>query len=128
MKENTKPFVRIQSSITIRVTAGLQYEDVTNADAHVADRLKINSMWTQGMCVVEKGTHVYPSEITSWPTVKALVKDGLFTIGEYLDEADEKVQEKKSDLETFIAKEKELIAPKQEKKASKLADIAGDEE
>ena len=38
-------FVQIQSDVTIRVTTGLQNKDVTNPDAHVPDRLKVNPEW-----------------------------------------------------------------------------------
>lgn len=125
----TKPYVRIQSDKTIRVTAGLQNVDVTNPDAHVADRLKISPMWPKSMVIIEAGAHVYPSEIIEWPTVQALAKDKVLTIGQFVDSPEDKAEEQKQLLE----ENKDIIAPKTEyrnkdDKAARLADIAGDEE
>lgn len=126
MKTN-KQFVRIQSNKTIRVTAGLQHLDVTNPDAHVADRLKISPSWPKAMVIIEAGAHVYPSDITEWPAVKALAKDKVLTIGEYLDVPEDKAVEQAQMLEAA----KDIIAPKVEEKIekkAKLADIAGEDE
>lgn len=84
-----KKFVRIQSERTIMVTAGLQNMDVTNKDAHVADRLKISPMWPKTTCLIKKGAYWYPAEITLWNTVKNLAKDKILTIGEMSDTCDE---------------------------------------
>lgn len=67
-------FVRIQSNETIHVTCGLQNKDVTNADAHVPDRLKVSATWPKATVLIQKGAHMYPSEIVEWATVKALAK------------------------------------------------------
>lgn len=126
MKTN-KPFVRIQSDKTIRVTPGLQHLDVTNPDAHVPDRLKISPSWPKSMVLIEAGAHVYPSEITEWPTVRALAKDKILTIGEYLDSPQDKAAEQAEVIESA----RELISPKKEiveEKKNKLADIAGEDE
>ena len=116
----TKPYVRIQSSTTIMVTAGLQNQDVTNADAHIPDRLKVNPLWPKMTCLIKTGVGVYPSDIVEWPVVKSLVKDNVLTIGEYLDTADEVAEVKK----------KQIVEMKQEiertKKTSSLAEIAGE--
>lgn len=79
--------VQIQSSITIRVTCGLQNEDVTNPDAHVPDRLKVNPEWPKHQVLIRKGIQKYPVEIKAWPSVQALAKDKILTIAD-LDEVD----------------------------------------
>lgn len=88
-KPETKAFVRIQSNATINVTMGLQNQDVTNADAHVPDRLKVNPLWPKLTVLIRQGVHWYPSEIAEWPTVKALVEDKVLTIGEFSDSCEE---------------------------------------
>lgn len=90
--QNTKPFVRIQSNININVTAGLHHQDVTNPDAHVADRLKVNPQWPKLTCMIRQGVGIYPSEIVEWPSVKSLAADKILTIGEYLDSAEDNAQ------------------------------------
>lgn len=91
-----KAYVRIQSQININVTSGLEYRDVTNPDAHVGDRLKINSLWSKRIIPIKEGSHFYPSEITEWNTVKSLQKDKVITIGEYTDEPDFEKEEAKA--------------------------------
>ena len=93
-----KKFVRIQSQKTIQVTAGLNHQDNTNEDAHVPDRLKISSMWPKALVLIRAGAHLYPSEIVEWPTVKALEKDNIITIGAFVDKADEETELKKDEL------------------------------
>lgn len=109
-----KDYVTIQSSISIVVTAGLQSQDVTNKDAHVADRLKIAPVWPKLKILIKKGTGVYPSFITEWNTVKALEADGVITIGKEVDTADEKMAAKAADLKAEL---------KAAKKAEKVKDI-----
>lgn len=96
MKENKK-YVRIQSTMNIAVTPGLQAQDVTNKDAHVGDRLKVQSLWPKATVNIYEGVGTYPAYITEWNTVKALAKDRVLTIGEYVNEAikneDEQIKE-----------------------------------
>lgn len=102
--------VRIQSTKTIKVTSGLQLLDVTNPDAHVADRLKVSAEWPKLTVLIKEGVGEYPAEIIEWPTVKALVKDKIFTIGEKLDATtDDQVKE----IEKFERDKKSI---KKEKK------------
>lgn len=83
--------VQIQSSVTIRVTTGLQNKDVTNPDAHVPDRLKVNPLWPKHMVLIRAGVHYYPVEIKEWPSVKKLAEDKILTIGQEVEqEPDEK--------------------------------------
>lgn len=93
-------YVRIQSSINIKVTAGLQHADYTQPDAHIPDRLKVGSLWPKLTCMITEGVGVYPSEILEWNTVKSLEKEKLITIGETFDDTeDEQVVNKKEELE-----------------------------
>lgn len=91
-----KDYVEISSTKTIMVTCGLQYEDVTNKDAHIPDRLKVLEKWSKFNILIREGKGVYPSAILEWQTVKALEKDGILTIGHEVEEAGEKEQELKS--------------------------------
>lgn len=114
-----KEYVYIQSQVSIMVTAGLQNEDVTNVDAHIPDRLKVNPVWPKLRMMIKSGRHIYPKLITEWNTVKALVKDGIITIGEETDAPDdEQTKEKAEDLKAELAKTK---------KVKKVADIHLDE-
>ena len=84
-----KKFVRIQSDREIEVYEGLQYIDMTNPDAHVADRLRVSSAWVQTRVHVKQGTGYYPACVQNWAVVKNLRDKGIFTIGEELDEVDD---------------------------------------
>lgn len=75
-----KKFIKISSTKNICVTSGLGYIDNTNPDARVADRLKVSSTWAKTKVMLTVGSHWYPSEITTWNTVKKLVADGIVTI------------------------------------------------
>ena len=114
-----KDYVYIQSNISIMVTAGLQNENVTNPDAHIPDRLKVSPTWPKLRMMIKAGRHVYPKLITEWAAVKALVKDGIMTIGEEVDDPnDAKIIEAATDLKTELAKTK---------KAKKVTDISLEE-
>ena len=98
MKEVTKPYVKIQSSITVRVTSGLQYQDFTKKDSDIPNRLKIAPKWQDCTCLIKQGQNIYPSEIVEWATVKTLQENKVLTIGEFVDSKDvseETVQLKK---------------------------------
>ena len=124
-------FVQIQSSVTIRVTTGLQNKDVTNPDAHVPDRLKVNPEWPKHQVLIKAGAHRYPAEIVEWPSVKALATDKILTIGsvEEVDESNLDELEQK-DLNTVSEATKEFKMPNVEQKRSNkktvtLSDLAG---
>ena len=76
----TKNFVKIQSKVNITVTPGLQNMDVTNPDAHVPDRLKVQPTWPKAAVDIHEGIDVYPAYIAEWATVKALEKDKIITL------------------------------------------------
>lgn len=135
-----KPYVRIQSTKTINVTCGLQNMDVTNKDAHIPDRLKVSALWPKCAVKIEVGAHYYPSEIVEWPTVKALERDKIITIGELVDTiADEtesaNVETTKDKLASELAKMNTKIkannnvetkANEQTSDTIKLSDLAGE--
>lgn len=115
-----KAYVKIQSNVNITVTAGLQNENLSNPDAHIADRLKINALWPQLTVDIKIGQHWYPSEIKEWPTVKALEKDGILTVGELSDSCDEEEAAKtKADLKLAMDEVNKKL-----KKDKKLEEIA----
>ena len=96
---NRGAYVRIQSSVTITVFPSLINQDVTNPDAHVPDRLKVNPMWPRLGVEIKQGMGWYPSEIAEWDAVKCLANDKLLTIGEFSDTCDdEKVAKVKAEL------------------------------
>ena len=121
-------FVQIQSSVTIRVTTGLQNKDVTNPDAHVPDRLKVNPEWPKHQVLIRKGAYRYPAEIVEWESVKALANDKILTIGS-IEEVDEsKLDElEQKDLNTVSEAKVEFKMPnvKSGKKTLTLSDLAG---
>lgn len=133
-----KAYVRIGSNVTIQVTCGLQNKDVTNPDAHVADRLKVSPKWPRCSVIIKQGSYLYPSEITEWPTVKALANDKVITIGEFTDnvEEDKEVENVKNKLTIELNKlndSKEQTNNKVEEAnakineiKTKLSDIAGE--
>lgn len=92
-------FVEIQSSITIRVTCGLQNQDVTNPDAHIPDRLKVNPEWPKYQVLIRAGKGQYPADIATWNSVKALEHDGILTIGQTF-EKDELDKDEQATLDT----------------------------
>lgn len=119
----TKNFVKIQSQVNITVTPGLQNMDVTNPDAHVPDRLKVQPTWPKAAVDIHEGIDVYPAYIAEWATVKALEKDKIITIGEYSETATEEATDLKKKLDSVM----EEIQPKKKVKDIKLNDIAGEE-
>lgn len=129
-------FVQIQSDVTIRVTTGLQNKDVTNPDAHVPDRLKVNPEWPKHQVLIRKGAHRYPAEIAEWASVKALAKDKVLTIGSAeevdeskLDELEQKdlntVTEAKTEFKMLDIKGGDKTAKISAKKTLTLSDLAG---
>lgn len=81
-----KKYVRLQSTKNITVTPGLLNIEMTNPNAHVPDRLRVASVWTQFCVKIHTGVGYYPAQIKEWGSVKSLVEDGVFTIGEETDD------------------------------------------
>lgn len=129
-------FVQIQSDVTIRVTTGLQNKDVTNPDAHVPDRLKVNPEWPKHQVLIRKGAHRYPVEIAEWPSVKALAADKILTIGSTEEVDEDKLNElEQKDFNTVSEATREFKMPDVKggdktaktsaKKTLTLSDLAG---
>lgn len=118
-------YVKIQSTKTIRVTAGLQFTNNTNVNANTSDKLKIAPEWQKLSFLITKGApQWYPKFITEWNTVKVLVEKGIITISteERDDIEDEKTKEKSIKLENDKkAFEKKTKAPS--KKEVSLNDL-----
>ena len=84
-----KAYVKITSDRNITVTPGLQYKDVTNPAAQVADRLRVLPMWNKDTVDIKTGSYFYKTEILEWNTVKNLIKRDILTVsGIYADHED----------------------------------------
>lgn len=118
-----KKFVKIQSSINITVDAGLTCINMTNADARVAERLKVQPTWVGTRINIEVGAHYYPAIIKTWDSVKSLAKRSILTIGEECDECpeQEKVEAmcKKLDNVFKDTKDREELTKEVEEKVAK---------
>ena len=117
-----KEYVEIQSTKSIVVTAGLQFKDTTNPDAHVPDRLKVAPLWPKLKIMIKKGKHSYPALIAEWPTVKALEKDGILTIGRALDEVN--VEDEAKTSNNKLKKAIKEVAAKETVKDINLEDLS----
>lgn len=121
-------FVQIQSTVTIRVTTGLQNKDVTNPDAHVPDRLKVNPEWPKHQVLITAGVGRYPAEIVNWPSVQALAKDKILTIGASIELDERTINKNETDmLNTVIEAEKEFKISKRKKDIT-LNDLSSNKE
>lgn len=111
------------------MTTGLQNKDVTNPDAHVPDRLKVNPLWPKHMVLIRQGVGFYPVEIKDWPSVKKLAEDKIITIGQEVEqEADEK---QTKDIATAQAAKEEFNLGQVEgrrRRGRSLNEIAGGED
>lgn len=88
MKSNT---VRIQSSMTITVTSGLQCKDLSDdSQQNIPNRLKVAPEWPKYSIQIMQGVGEYPAEIAKWNTVKALVEAGVMTISQPTEEVSKK--------------------------------------
>lgn len=102
--------VRIQSSMTITVTSGLQCSDLSNeSQQNIPNRLKVAPEWPKYSIQIMQGVGDYPAEIAKWNTVKALVEAGVMTISQSTNEAKEE----------DVAKVEALNAKKEEKQGKK---------
>ena len=125
-------YVKIQSTMNITVTGGLFAQDVTNEDAHVPDRLKVQPLWPKTMIDIKEGVGYYPAEIAKWQTVKNLEKDKILTIGGQFDEIpdDENIDVNKIEKESKSLKESleeiEKITKSKKIKNVNLNEIAGE--
>lgn len=126
-------FVQITSMMDITVTPGLQFTDFTRKESDLPNRLRVGVEWTKAPVLVRKGVGVYPAIITTWPTVKALVENKVFSITEVVDEKDitsevraEKAKLDRVEPELKRAEAAEKKAKKTRGSAPSLDDIAGE--
>ena len=80
-----KKFIRIQSDRNINVNAGLRNINMSNADAHVANRLNIAQAWTGTRVLIKKDVAYYPAVLKEWPAVKKLEELHIISFGEETD-------------------------------------------
>lgn len=127
-----KKYVKIQSTMNITVTGGLFAQDVTNADAHVPDRLKVQPLWPKTMIDIKEGVGYYPAEIAEWKTVKNLEKDKILTIGGQFDEIPDdsgvdasKIEKESKNLKESLEEIEKLTKVKKVKNIN-LNEIAGE--
>lgn len=127
-----KKYVKIQSTMNITVTGGLFAQDVTNADAHVPDRLKVQPLWPKTMIDIKEGVGYYPAEIAEWKTVKNLEKDKILTIGGQFDEIPDdggvdvnKIEKESKNLKESLEEIEKLTKAKKVKNIN-LNEIAGE--
>lgn len=120
MKSNT---VRIQSSMTITVTSGLQCKDLSDdSQQNIPNRLKVAPEWPKHSIQIMQGVGDYPAEIAKWNTVKALVKAGVMTISESANDA------KEEDAAKVEALKKEGKQGKRGKNAKSLDELVEEAE
>lgn len=120
MKSNT---VRIQSSMTITVTSGLQCKDLSDdSQQNIPNRLKVAPEWPKYSIQIMQGVGEYPAEIAKWNTVKALVEAGVMTISESTNEA------KEEDTAKVEALKKEEKQGKRGKKGKTLDELVEEAE
>lgn len=80
-----KKFIRIQSDRNINVNAGLRSINMSNKDAHVADRLNVAQQWTGTRVLIKQGVAYYPAVIATWSAVKKLADLHILSFGEETD-------------------------------------------
>lgn len=119
--------VRIQSTMTITVTPGLQHKDVTNPDAHVPDRLKVSPLWPKAMVMIKQGVGYYPAEIIEWPVVKLLEKDSILTIGTITESEEAEHVEAETKLENELEAIDREATTKRKRKGETLAELVSED-
>lgn len=122
--------IRIQSDVTITVTCGLQHKDVTNPDAHVADRLKVSAEWPRHTVLIRQGAHFYPAEIKDWNSVKALANDKVLTLGEEKEIDESQLSEEEAKFVNTAKEAKEEFETEdggKRRRRRSLGEIAGEE-
>lgn len=95
--------LRIQSTMNITVTPGLQCQDCTDKNALIPNKLNVKPEWAQAAVDIKEGVGYYPDEVAEWNTTKRLVELNVLTISkadeEKVPETDkEKVKEMKQNI------------------------------
>lgn len=119
-------YVKISSTIEITVTCGLQYEDHTNKDAHVPDRLKVAPRWPKCNYALHVGVNYCPVELKEWRTVQALARENIITVGEEVDEIPAQYSENEVQANKVVKNIAEMNSQRGRIKGLNLADIAED--
>ena len=86
-------FLEIQSALNVNVTMGLDNLNMTDVNANIGDKLKIQALWPKTIVSIKMGRSFYPIEIKEWNTVKVLVKNGMLTLGQIVEELPETLSE-----------------------------------
>lgn len=124
-----KKYVKIQSSKNIQVTGGLSFLDMTDPKQAVPNKMKVQPLWSKEKIKLKVGSAWYPSYITEWATVKSLNKDGVITIGEFVDTLPDNIPAEEKD-EVFQheqkLKEAKMEIERQKASTKKLKDIVLD--
>jgi hypothetical protein len=117
-----KKYVKIQSSINVQVTGGLDGIDVTDKNSNVSNKLKVQPLWTKERVVIKAGVGWYPAKVTNWASTKSLEKHKIITIGEYAESLPNDVSE--ADKSALDELEKNLkIAELEKEKKRKMAAV-----
>ncbi len=126
--ENKEKFIQIQSSINIGVTPGLNALDISEKDAHVPDRLKVQALWPKLTVNIKSGQGVYPEVIKNWNSVKKLAEKGIITIGQVVDETIVSEDDKQvaKDLSVNLEEVKSQLKTIKQNKLSAIADEIGE--
>lgn len=80
-----KKYVQITSTMNIEVYESLEAIVTITGNNMSGNRMNAKSGWAKIRVLVTAGTSWYPSEILSWPAVKALAAKEIFTIGTQAD-------------------------------------------
>lgn len=78
-------YLKIQSKLNVNITSGLDHLDMTDVNANVGDKLKVQALWAKQIVRIKAGVSYYPVEIKDWNTTKALVRGDMITLGEIVE-------------------------------------------
>ena len=82
-EEKKTGFVYLNSEVTVRVYPGVFYENATQPDTRIGDRLKVIEKWSKYGVLIKAGSNVVSAEVAEWPTVKAMIeKKKMNVVGE----------------------------------------------
>lgn len=114
-----KNYVKISSTRNIQVTGGLEHLNMTNPTEAVANKLKVQPLWSKEKVLIKQGVSWYPGNIVEWATVKALAHDNIITIGEFADELPNEISTTESS--EIVKREEKLKQGKEETLRQKAA-------
>lgn len=122
--ENKEKFIQIQSKMNIGVTPGLDALDISEKDAHIPDRLKVQALWPKLTVNIKDGVGIYPEMIKNWNSVKKLAEKQIITIGKVVEEQDANEDEKQvaKDLKINMDEVKSQLKTIKQNKLSTIVD------